>query len=72
MKELQITRYLRSSKIIASLLLLTGIILIRTPLYLFIFGHEAYAFILVPGFLVLQHLNICVDRGKVRTFFAVL
>ena len=34
MKELQITRYLRSSKIIASLLLLTGIILLRTPLYL--------------------------------------
>ena len=66
MKELQITRYLRSSKIISSSYWY------HPSSNSFIFGHEAYAFILVPGFLVLQHLNICVDRGKVRTFFAVL
>ena len=27
-----------------------------------LFGHEACASILVPGFLALQHMNICVDR----------
>ena len=37
-----------------------------------LFGHEACAFILVPGFLALQHMNICVDRGKFRTYFALL
>ena len=37
-----------------------------------LFLHEACAFIPVPGFLALQHTNICVDRGKFRTYFKLL
>ena len=37
-----------------------------------LFGHEACAFIPVPRFLALQHMNICVDRGKFRSYFALL
>ena len=58
MKELQITPYLRSSKIIASLLLLTGSFFLLLSLFqLFIWARV----------LALQHMNICVDQGKFRT-----
>ena len=70
LKELQITHYLRSSKNGGS----------EVPpqshrtflLLLSFFELSDCAFILVPGFLALQHMKICVDRGKFRTNLKLL
>ena len=54
------------SWVLLFLLHLFATVLLRT---LALFGHEACAFILVPGFLALQPMDICVDRGRFRTHF---